>query len=527
MKTKVFTTITLSALLAFGGINEAEAAQNVQVTLPRFDVTLNGHMIDNDSRQYPLILYKGITYFPMTYYDSRFLGLYTLWDAENGLGVYTYDGVSAYHIDTTGTKNRKSDVAQIAQGKITVNGLYIDNKAEKYPLLLFRDVTYFPLTWRFAVNEFGWSYRFDNTNGLVIDGANIKTESVLLSDGRNNKEENVRFDFAVDEKNLYYQGQQGGIYQRPLSAISDFAQRKTIAEIPYEDDYSTGYPHATLYEENGDVYYQYHSGGATFGGNYLYKIDGTQAPQRILNRTYDDYTAFDGFGIRTFGPAVGSAGLGIVYVAEDGTMKSIGSEQYKYYVQADSYDKERNNLYVTAQQYSESTNRMTQGALYELNLSTGELNKLSDSAHENYDVTRDAIYYQALQKLFMLDLNTKKETVIVSSADFVYNYAATDKGVFYASVENQNALSFWNKEDGNTAIINPDYAVTKLYSQNGYVVVHFEEKPGNQHRLMVFDANGNQVFSTMDVADKAVINKDGVMVYRLDGTAQMVKVTIQ
>ena len=42
------------------------------------------------------------------------------------------------------------------------------NGNEEYPLLLFRDVTYFPLTWRFAVQEFGWSYYFDMTNGLVI-----------------------------------------------------------------------------------------------------------------------------------------------------------------------------------------------------------------------------------------------------------------------------------------------------------------------------------------------------------------------
>lgn len=33
---------------------------------------------------------------------------------------------------------------------------------------MFRDVTYFPLTWRFAVDEFGWMYSFDSKNGLNI-----------------------------------------------------------------------------------------------------------------------------------------------------------------------------------------------------------------------------------------------------------------------------------------------------------------------------------------------------------------------
>ncbi len=526
MRTKIFATIALSALLLLGGANPAEAAQTVQVTLPNFDVTLNGQTIDNDHRQYPLILYKGITYFPMTYYDSRFLGLYTLWDAERGLCVYTYDGVSAYHIDTTGTKNKTYNTAQIAQGQIEVNGQWIDNTKEEYPLLLFRDVTYFPLTWRFAVNEFGWQYRFDNTNGLVIDRANVRTESVLLTDGRSDKEESGGFDFAIDETALYYQGKDGAIYQRPLDALTNQAQRKLIAQIPYETDYATGYPYANIYEQNGDVYYQYHSGGATFGGEYLYRIVG-QEPQIILNRNYDGYTAFDGFGIRTFGPAVGTPGLGMMYVHADGTMEPIGPEQYKYSVQADSYHAERNKLYVTATQYSDGTNRMTDGALYELDLATGELNKLTDSAFENYDVTENAVYYQALQKLFLFDLDTGEERIVAASSDFIYNYAATDKGVFYVCAENQNALSFWYKEDDITITINEPYAVTNLYSQNGYVVVHFEETPDNQHRLVVFDENGNQVFSTMDVADKAVINKDGVMLYRLNGTGQLVKVNLR
>ncbi len=59
--------------------------------------------------------------------------------------------------------------ATIAEFPIYVNDKNINNFMEEYPLLLFRDVTYFPLTWRFAVEEFGWSYYFDTTNGLVIN----------------------------------------------------------------------------------------------------------------------------------------------------------------------------------------------------------------------------------------------------------------------------------------------------------------------------------------------------------------------
>ena len=170
MKTKLFTTIALSVLLLFGGANSAEAAQTVQVTLPSFDVTLNGQTHSNTYSKYPFIVYKDITYFPMTYYDSRLLGLTTAWSAEEGLAIAKQDGyISEYLREVNGTKNKIKQTASIVEGKITVNGTVIDNSREEYPLLLFRDVTYFPLTWRFAVDEFGWDYQFSHEDGLVIE----------------------------------------------------------------------------------------------------------------------------------------------------------------------------------------------------------------------------------------------------------------------------------------------------------------------------------------------------------------------
>ena len=41
--------------------------------------------------------------------------------------------------------------------QIQFNGKDIDNNSETYPLLVFRDITYFPLTWRFLVDSFGWT----------------------------------------------------------------------------------------------------------------------------------------------------------------------------------------------------------------------------------------------------------------------------------------------------------------------------------------------------------------------------------
>ena len=178
MRKKLITTALLAAFLLTAGPAPVFAAENVQVTLPSFTVTLNGQTTGNDYSRYPLIVYKDITYFPMTYYDCRLLGLKTSWTADTGLVIdknedYFYE----YLREVNNSRNAKKQTARIADGKITVNGKVIDNSKEEYPLLVFRDITYFPLTWRFAVKEFDWDYRFNQQEGLVIDNDKVKLEN--------------------------------------------------------------------------------------------------------------------------------------------------------------------------------------------------------------------------------------------------------------------------------------------------------------------------------------------------------------
>ena len=78
MHKKLIATTILSAFLCtFSPALAALAADTVQVTLPGFTVTLNGQSTSNDYSKYPLLVYKDITYFPMTYYDCRLLGIKT------------------------------------------------------------------------------------------------------------------------------------------------------------------------------------------------------------------------------------------------------------------------------------------------------------------------------------------------------------------------------------------------------------------------------------------------------------------
>ena len=160
-------------------------AAPVRVTMPAFRVTLNGKRIENDKRQYPLIVYRDITYFPMTFYDCHYLGLDAYYTDQTGLDIhaFTRDIVpwSYYEYESSG-RNPQTAAAQIAAFPIRVNGKVIENEGEEYPLLLYKDVTYFPLIWRYAVDEFGWDYRYNEIDGLVINSFTNEDAEKILSD---------------------------------------------------------------------------------------------------------------------------------------------------------------------------------------------------------------------------------------------------------------------------------------------------------------------------------------------------------
>lgn len=155
------------SLLAPAGVSMASKT-SVRVTLPEFTVKLNFNTVENQYREYPLLVYKDITYFPMTWYDSRMLGLETNWSPENGLNIEQAQVTSSYIPYKSDHRNATVYNAEIPVSAITVNGKSIDNSKEIYPLLSFRDVTYFPLTWRFAHDEFGWDYQWSDSEGLTI-----------------------------------------------------------------------------------------------------------------------------------------------------------------------------------------------------------------------------------------------------------------------------------------------------------------------------------------------------------------------
>lgn len=247
----------------------------VKANLPTFDVYFNGVKIENENRQFPLLVYKDITYVPMTYYDCRYLGLTTDWNNETStFSVEKSFVTGAYRDYNWEWKNANNHKAIICDCNVIVNGNIIDNLKEEYPLLTFRDVTYFPLTWRFAVEEFEWDYNFDIEKGLTINSDNYHIEALNLP--------NCTGMAATDNLYYYYNGISDGknvIYRVP---VVDLSSPEIIHELP-ETDMSKK---ASFIEFNYEIYIKYFAGSSPImSTEYYYKIeaDGTLTRQNPEN----------------------------------------------------------------------------------------------------------------------------------------------------------------------------------------------------------------------------------------------------
>lgn len=136
----------------------AKAAKKCQVIIPDYEIELFGGPIYYRDSLYPFISYKDITYFPMTYDYCRALGLSTYWNVEDGLYIAHTGSKGTLPIYET-ANNYSKLWAQFPSYNIYVNGKAIDNLSLDYPLLNFRGVTYFPMTYDFS-KEFFWDLSF-------------------------------------------------------------------------------------------------------------------------------------------------------------------------------------------------------------------------------------------------------------------------------------------------------------------------------------------------------------------------------
>lgn len=510
IKFKIFIIVVILMIL----LSTSAFAYNANVTLPTFDVRVNGVEIDNKNREYPLIVYKDITYFPMTFYDSRFLGLETKWNDSTGLKIYKSENRHGY-VDYNSSTNKSRYIAETPYFDIEVNGKTIDNTKEKYPLIVFRNVTYFPLTWRFAVDEFGWDYKFTQENGLEINnpthtGLRVTEVKLPLADKRDFH--NGAFTVASDY--FYYEGENGIIYQAPIDNPSI---KKAVYELPmwtYGDSYV--YPSLETDETRafgrGIAMLTYHQGGAVMGTDYriILNDDGTNETFAIgyLNRKVLGEITVD---VSHFPPPFPN-NLSIKREGEE-EFKSIGSADYVYgwaknAGQSRSNDLYRidNEIYVLAYKFNDENATV---GIHRVNINTGETVRVCNESARKFFIEGNMIYFMDLDgylyKVSLVD-GSKAEKL----TDFIISdFTVLNNIVYYVTEEDKGFELF---KLGENVSVNPGGRVRELVNKESYVYCIFEESA--PYKLIVFNKLGLQLFKTNANIRFASINQNRLFYHK-------------
>lgn len=238
-----------SALLLFSA--KTYAAEEVSVRIAPYYTEIDYMSVYNPAVEYPLITYKDITYFPTTYELCTRLGLAVGFDADTGLYITRHD--AAYSGDDTklfGSAWQNSYdtyyTAVIPEYTIHLNGVLIDNAKEEYPILNFRNITYFPMTYRFANEELGFNTEWSPEKGFKMyrERNNVSYAQFGKAD---NDGVNITFCRNVPVSKTLDDGivvtTSNFIYSR-YKLMYDYGYVKQLGESnrPLEDDYSAALP---------------------------------------------------------------------------------------------------------------------------------------------------------------------------------------------------------------------------------------------------------------------------------------------
>ncbi len=158
-------------------ISRAHIPQPI-VSVPSFDVTLNGVKYRNEIAKYPFLVYNEITYMPLADGICDFMGIEfehneaTAEYAENVIASKKNERNEQADFDYVKDGDSFSfSLCEPYDGELYINGYGTrwHTFGMEYSPLVMGDVYYLPLTWQIAHDYLGWEYSFDMRNGLVLD----------------------------------------------------------------------------------------------------------------------------------------------------------------------------------------------------------------------------------------------------------------------------------------------------------------------------------------------------------------------
>lgn len=505
-------TVALSLcvyLLLPAGSSQA-AERQVRVTLPDFTVKLNGHTVDNQNREYPLLVYKDITYFPMTWYDSRLLGLEALWSPESGLDIRQSPVTSSYAPYLSEHRNASVYMAEISEEVMRINRKAIDNKQEEYPLLGFRDVMYFPLTWRFAHDEFGWDYHWNETTGLSITSHNPQVQTVDLP------AEAWKNDVALFKGYYYFvekKGTTNHVYRVPMQQSSD------IEEI-YSYDLQGIIPELAFQIRDDALWFTYRTQSALTGRSWHVKI--SEDGQTELLQTGHNYLDFRE---TPYGTVIVDLGAGHpkLSLQQPGQLKGevIGDLDLMSFAE---HTVSRDHLHTYGTYGGVNATIVLDEdvyvlcalppvhntySIYRINLKTNKTEKIVDDFVTSFKIMDNKLYYikAADNRLYVSALDGANE--IQLSEHEVSGFASIDGKVYYTTQREANQFEVYLADPDKSDLGVWPTTVNRVLASNNRLIFQFGEN--SDYGAAMLSGSGDLLLQVTDPIARILTSDDGLL----------------
>ncbi|QAY66402.1 DUF5050 domain-containing protein [Paenibacillus protaetiae] len=500
--------LSLCMSLLFPGGRTYAAEANVKVTLPSFAVTLNGHTVENQYREYPLLVYRGITYFPMTWYDTRMLGLEAIWSQQSGLQINQQNVTASYAPYKSKQRNAVSYTAKVTATAVTVNGKMINNKQESYPLLSFRNVTYFPLTWRFAHDEFGWDYNWSSTGGLRITSHNqqLQTAALPADAGQN--------DVALYKGYYYFVETTGVINHVYRSSALQPSKKEEIYSYIIETD--VGLQKMIQFQIRGNaLWFTYHLGGGIMGSDQYVKIS-EDGKAKLMHSGYLDFrdTPEGTLLIYQGASAFEGSNLRLLSTADDPeTGKSIGEAGINYGVHIKysfgtaltpdpSTTVMGDDLYILASRQENNINQ-----IHKIDLKTNTTEVIIQSAVSSFRIIGNKLYYTQDEDgaLYSSALDGTGKTKMTDHA--VSWFDNLDGNLYYTTKKGTNEFELYKADPAAQDPLVWPKPFAEVHAVNGILVC----RPGDNDGAVLLNASGSLLVNITDPISNILTSDEGVL----------------
>lgn len=488
------------SLVAPDGLSRAADA-SVRVTLPDFTVNLNGHAVENQYRDYPLLVYRGITYFPMTWYDSRLLGLEANWAPDDGLTIKQSQVTSSYVPYKSERRNSAPYTAEVLASAVMVNGKAIDNTKEQYPLLSFRDVTYFPLTWRFAHDEFKWGYQWSDTDGLSITSENPQVQTVQLPaySGENDVALFKGYYYFVETTDMT-----NHVYRAPMQQLYD-------KEEIYSYNFNTSVWNqkaVTFQIRDHTLWFAYHLGGGLTGTDQFVKI-GDDGKAELLHRGYIDFLD------TPYGTLILNLPGGYMYLSQPGEDKEnnkvVGGENPNvrmYFNQA-----KRSFPTIAASMVGDDVfvlcleGLKDQKSLCKINLKTNKSDTVVNSGINSFRIINNKLYYVKVEDNALYSSTLDGTGEIKLSDHAVSWFDGIDGNIFYTIQKETNRFELYKADpDGEDPLVWATL-VAGVQVSNDRLVCRLGDNDG----VVMLDGSGRLLVEAADPIARVLTSDEGVL----------------